>query len=173
MLFCWSGPLFRETGANHSARNLRVIDDDRVGIRNIEPAFHDVRANQHIMTLFDEVNHLLFELLAFELSVRDGNIHFGSNAMNHRGHFLDVANPIMNEENLSAATDFKFHFFFDLFRIENHHLGFNRLAVRRRGIDNGKIARSQQRELQCPRNGGGCECKRVDMCPKLSQFFFG
>src|SRR2546430_1036205 len=108
---------------------LCIVNDDRVCIRNIETALHDVRTYEHIIPALDEVNHFLFEDVTFQLTVSHSDVNFGTEFSDHAGDFANVFYSVMNEENLTAAIHFKLYCFFYFIRIENNHLRFNRLPI--------------------------------------------
>ncbi len=50
---------------------VRAVDDDRIGIRNIEPALDDRRRDQHIGLPIHETLHHLLEFILVHLAVAD------------------------------------------------------------------------------------------------------
>ena len=54
-----------------------LVDEDRVGVGNIEPAFDDRRRQQHVELDVHEIEHHLFQLVLGHLAVADANARLG------------------------------------------------------------------------------------------------
>ena len=54
-----------------------LVDEDRVGVGNVEPAFDDRRGQQNIELVVDEIEHHLFELALGHLPVADADAGLG------------------------------------------------------------------------------------------------
>ena len=89
------------------AKILGLVNDDGVGIGNVEPRFDDVGGYQHVITPVDEIEEDVFELVAFHLAVTYANAHARTQLANHGGHVLDVAHPVVYKKYLSATVYLK------------------------------------------------------------------
>jgi hypothetical protein len=54
---------------------LGIVDDDGVGVGDVQAAFHNVGADQNIVLAVDELEHALFQHMALQLPVRHPDVH--------------------------------------------------------------------------------------------------
>ena len=127
---------------------LRLVDNDRIGIRNIDTALYDSSRQKHIIVIIDKVKNDLFQLCGFHLSMPDSNTAIGNMTFDHRFQFRKVRNPVVDKENLTVATHLKINRVRNHFLIEGMYFCLNRIAVRRRRRDYTQVAGSHQRELK-------------------------
>ena len=79
------------------AELVRAIDDDRVRIRNIEPAFDDRRANEHVYFPGYESRHDGFEFVRVHLAVADFNSGLRTKLpMRSRTRWIDI-DPVVQK----------------------------------------------------------------------------
>src|SRR5690606_30820641 len=152
---------------------VRAVDDDGVGVRDVEPVLDDVRADEYVKPAFDEIQHHLLQIGGFHLPVSRSDAHVRHDESQHRGDLVDGLHPIVDEENLASAADFVQDGVADEVLVEGVDLRFDGLPVRRRRGDDGQIARAQQRELERPRDGSSGEGERVDLRAQLPEALFG
>ena len=56
---------------------IGLVDEDRVGVGNVQPALDDRRGQQHVEAVVDEIDHHLFQLALGHLAVADGDAGLG------------------------------------------------------------------------------------------------
>ena len=84
---------------------VRVVDDYCVGIRNIQSCLDNRGTQQHVVLAVDEVEHYLFELVAFHLTVTYSHLRARHAADNHVVDLHDVLDAVMHEKHLSVARE--------------------------------------------------------------------
>src|SRR5579875_4161037 len=129
-----------------------AIDYDSVGVGNIQPRFHYRRADQDVDAVVDKVVHHDFQLPFLHLPVSDRDLSLGHQRAQMTRHVFDVLDPVMDEEHLTAAVEFAQDDLADEAIVEIGDVGMNRLAVHRRGLDDGQVANPQHRHVQGARN---------------------
>ena len=150
------------------AELLGVIDDNGVGIRNVDTAFDDTCRYQYVVFVVHEVENLLFQFFRFHLSVCYTDTGIG-NFPFHQGFYLvDILNTVVDEENLSVTTHLEVDGFADDVRIEAFYFRLYRITVGRRCRNATQISSSHQRELKGSRNRSGCHCQGIYVCLELS-----
>lgn len=55
------------------AEILGIIDDDRIGVGNVDAVFDDRGRNQHVELPVDKIHNQLFELFGRHLAVADSH----------------------------------------------------------------------------------------------------
>ena len=127
---------------------LGVVDDDGIGIGDIDAVLDDGRRYEHIEFPVDEVHDEFFEFLSRHLTMTDRHAGFRANARNHPLQREQILDTIVDEIDLSAARELRLNGIADdLFR-EDVRFGDDGLPVGRRSRDDRQIARPHQRELQ-------------------------
>ena len=144
---------------------LRLVDDDRIGIRNIDTALYDSSRQKHIIVIIDKVKNDLFQLCGLHLSMPDGNTAIGNMTFDHRFQFRKVRNPVVDKENLTVAAHLKINRVRNHFLIKGMYFCLNRIAVRRRRRDYTQVAGSHQRELKRTwnRRGSHGQCIHIHL----------
>ena len=83
-----------------------LVDEDRVGVGNVEPALDDRRGQQQVELVVDEVEHHLFQLPFGHLAVADADAGLGHDLPQPPGEVFDVVDAVVDEEDLPAAVQF-------------------------------------------------------------------
>ena len=86
---------------------MRIIDNNRIGIRNINTIFHNGRRKQHIIVIVDKTHDNLFQLLRLHLTMSDGNSAIRYMLLYQKFYLLKFGNPIIDKIHLSITTHFK------------------------------------------------------------------
>ncbi len=85
---------------------IGIVDEDGVGVGNVQAAFDDRRGQQDVELVLDEIEHHLFQLPFAHLAVADADARFGHDLLQSPGNFFDVVYAIVNEERLTVAVQF-------------------------------------------------------------------
>ena len=88
------------------AEAVGVVDDDGIGVGDIEAGFDDGRADQHIDPALHEVDHRLFEFVFGHLAVADGDAGIRHDALHFVGHLVYGLHAVMEEKYLPLAVQF-------------------------------------------------------------------
>ncbi len=83
------------------AISIGVINEHRVRIRNIEPAFYNRRGQQNIDLAAHETQHHVFQLMLRHLPVADVDPSFRHDLGQPRRHPMDIVDTIVNKINLA------------------------------------------------------------------------
>ena len=140
---------------------LGLVDNDGIGVGDVQAVLDDGRAQKHIIIAADEVQHPVFQFLGFHLSVRDTDAHIGNQPVEYLvdgGEFLHL---VVQEEYLPSPVKFVVDDALYFLFVEQDYLGLDRNAVRRRSVDDGKVAGSEQRELERTGNRSGSKGQRI------------
>ena len=151
---------------------LRLIDYDGIGVRYIYTALYDSSGKQHIVIVIGKVDDYLFQLIGLHLSVPYAYTAIGDITQNHRFQLRQILNPVVHEEHLSVTAHLEIDGIGDNLLIKSMHLGLYRIAVGRRSLNDRKVARTNQRELQCTRYRRSGHGKRIHVHLKLTELFF-
>ena len=152
---------------------LGVVDDDRIGVGDVDAVLDDGRRHQHVELPVDEVHDEFFQLLGGHLAVPDGHAGLRAETRDQPLEGRQILDAVVDEIDLAAACEFGPDGVADDLLRENVRLGEDRLAVGRRGRDDGQIPRTHQRELQRTRNGRGGKRQRVDRNAHLGELLLG
>ena len=123
---------------------LRLIDNDSVGIRNINTTFDDCSCQEYIIVVVDKIQNNLLQLCRFHLSMSNRYTAIRDMTFDHRFQFRQVRNPVIDKEDLTIAAHLKidgirYHFF-----IKSMHFGLNRIAVGWRSRNHTQVACTHQ-----------------------------
>ena len=155
------------------AEVLGIVHDDRIGIGNVNAVLDDGRGDQHVEFPVDKVHDQPLQLLGGHLAVPHAHAGLGADAGDKPLHGHQVLDAVVDEVDLSAAREFRFDGVADDLLREYVRLGEDRLAVGRRGRNDGQVPRTHQRELQRARNRRGGERQRIDRNAHLGELFLG
>ena len=86
---------------------MRIIDNDRIGIGNIDTIFHNGCRKQHIIVIVDKAHDNLFQLLRLHLTMSDDNSTIRYMFLYQEFNLLKFRNPIIDKIHLSITTHFK------------------------------------------------------------------
>ena len=101
-----------DVGAAHAAADLvqlreperiGALDDERVGLRNVDARFDDRRRHEHVRIAREECVHPLLELPLGHLPVRDEEAEFRTQLLELPGRLVDRLDAVVQVERLPAA----------------------------------------------------------------------
>src|SRR6185437_11502871 len=145
---------------------MGVVDDDGIDVGNIHAAFHDIGTNQHIVFPVDKVEDTFFQLVAFHLPVRITNTEIGAKRLDDGRHLGESLDTVVDEEYLSAPFRLIIDRIADKVFVITVQFRLDRLAVRRRRIDDTQIPGAHKTELQRPGDRRSRKGKTVHMRPQ-------
>ena len=151
---------------------MGTIDDDGVGVGDIDAVLHDGGREQHVVVVVREVEHYLLELLGLHLSVTNGDAAVGDVLMNHLGNLVQLVDAVIDEIDLSVAAHLEVDGIGDDLCREGMYLCLNGIAVGWRRLDDTQVAGAHQRELQGAGNRRSTHGEGIDIGLHLAQFFF-
>ncbi len=143
-----------------------LVDEDRVGVGNVEAALDDRRGQQHVVAAVDEAEHHLFEIVLVHLPVSDGQPRLGDDLPQPPRDDLDVLDAIVDEEYLPVAVQFAQHGVADQLGVEAGDAGFDGQAVFRRRLQVRDVAQPEQAHVQRSRDRRGGHRQHVDRLPQ-------
>ena len=146
-----------------------IVDDNGIGVRNIDTVLHDGSREQYVVVEVDEPHHHLLQLLGFHLSMTDGHACIRHIFPDHQSQFRQVTDPVVHEEHLSVSAHLELDGIGNHLFVEGMHLGIDGIAVRRRSLYDTHVARPHQRELQRSRYWCGRHGERVHIGLHLAQ----
>ena len=85
------------------AEQIRAVDDDGVGARNVEAAFDDRGGDQDVEFAFDEIEHCLLERAFRHPPVTDDDARFRHQRLQAIGALVQAFDAVVDVENLAAA----------------------------------------------------------------------
>lgn len=88
------------------AELVGILDDEGVGVGDVESGFDDGGADEDINFALDESDHDRFEFFLIHLSVTDGDAGLGDEFFDFFGDVIDAVDAVEDEENLSASGEF-------------------------------------------------------------------
>jgi hypothetical protein len=145
------------------AEAVGAVDQDGVGVGDVDAALDDGRSDEHVGLAGDEAHHDLLELALRHLAMADGDARLGDERGDELGLLFDVEDAMVDEEDLSAARELALYGFADDLLRRLRDEGLYRQAVDRRRLDERDIAQTEHRHVQRPRDGGRRQRQHVDV----------
>lgn len=150
-----------------------VIDENGVGIEEIHPVFYDGGRQEYVVFSRFEVDNHVLEFNPVHTTVGDTDSDFFPE--NTRKLFLDRINggdPVVEEDHLTATSEFFFHGFFDCEFVPLRDDSRDGLLGWRRRCEDGDFFHSGEGEIEAPRDGRRGEGKDVDIGLESIDFLF-
>ena len=116
-----------------------AVDQDRVGVGDVEARFDDGRAQQHVRFAAVELQHRGFQRPRVHLAVSDDEPGLRHQVLQPRAHPFDVLHAVVHEEDLPAAAQLPKDGFPDDAFAETDYLGADRQPVRGRCLDHRQV----------------------------------
>ena len=120
------------------------VDDDGVGIGDVDTILDDGGREQHVVVVVREVEDDLLEFLGFHLSMTNGHAGIGDMGMDHLGDMGEVADAIVHEIHLSVARHLEVDGIGDDLCPKGVDLCLDGVTVGRRCLDNAEVAGSDE-----------------------------
>ena len=129
------------------AHAVRVLDDERVGVRHVHTGFDDGGAYQHIDFVLQELPPDLGELVLRHLAVAEPDARLRNLRLDARGGALDGRHVVVQVVDLAAAPQFPADGLVDDRVVVFQHIGLHRMAVVRRFFNDAHVADAGQRHI--------------------------
>ena len=143
------------------AEAVRVKDNQRVGLRHVQPAFHDRGAKQHVIRPGVEVQHHVLQRVFTHLPVRDADARLRHQLVQAVVHLFNAAHAVVEEVDLSPARQLPPDGLADHVIVVFHHVGLDGQAFLRRRFQNAHVADARHAHMQRARDGRGREGQHV------------
>ncbi len=143
------------------AETLRSVDEDRVGLGDVDAAFDDGGRDQNVRLVPDEGVHHLFQLAVFHLPVPHQHAGIGHDLADVVGDAFDVVNEVVDEEHLPVAGHLAQHGVADERGAVGRDAGDDRPPVDRRRLQGADVAQPHHRHVHGARNGRGGQREHV------------
>ena len=145
------------------AERVGAVDDDRVGVGDVEPRFDDRRADEHVGLAVGEREHHALERALAHLAVPDDEPRVRQHPPELLGLRLDGLDAVVDVEDLAAAVELAQDRVADEPGRRLGDPGLDRQPVLRRRLDDGQVADAGQRQVERPRDRRGRERQHVHL----------
>src|SRR6266540_1083994 len=146
-----------------------AVHDDGVRAGDVEAALDDRGREEDVELLVHEPRHHLLELPLRQLAVGDADAGAGHHVGEELLHRRDGADPVVDEEDLSAAPELVLDRLAHRGGVELHDEGADGAPVLRRRGDDGEVAHPREAHVQRARDRGRGEGEDVDELAELLQ----
>ena len=153
------------------AEQVGPLDDEGVGVRDVDAGLDDGRADQHVEVLLPEADHHLLQRFLAHLAVRHRDPRLGHQLAQPAGRLVDRLDPVVQEEDLAVAQQLAVDGRGDLLVVVATHVRQHRVPLLRRGGDGGHLPDAGDRHLQGPRDRRGRHGQHVDRRAQRLQVF--
>ncbi len=154
------------------AELVGAVDDDGVGVGDVDPGFDDGRAQQHVEALLVEVEHHPLQLAFRHLPVGDADARVRHQRLQLVVHAADAFDVVVQEVHLAAARQFALERLAQQRLVPGVDEGLHGQPVGRRGGDDGEVAQTGHRHVQRARDRGGGQREQVHVGAQLLQRLF-
>ena len=149
------------------AKLVGPVDDDGVGVGNVEAALDDRRADQHVELALGKGQHDLFQLALRHLAVADAKGRLRHDAFQPLGDLRNAAHTVVDEEDLPAAVDLAQNRLADQRLVVLGDGGLDRQALLGRRLDGAEIAHAGHAHVQRARNRRRRQRQHIDVTAQL------
>ena len=154
------------------AEFVGAVDDDGVGVGDVDAAFDDGGGDEDVVVAVLEVLHQVFEFALAHLSVANGDALFWQGVLQQAGDALDAVDVVVQDVGLSATAVFALAGVADGFHVPFGEDGLDVLSSCRWGGDDADVTQAAQGEVQGARDGGGGQGEEVGVASEAFEFFF-
>src|SRR6266446_2199796 len=154
------------------AETVSPVDDDRVRVRNIETAFDDGSANEHVDFSRNKTRHHFLELVRSHLPVSNFDACLRDKIDNFFPDSVDCLNPVVQKINLALPFELSIDCVANDALVVTADNRFHRQTVERRRFDGGHVFHADEGKIKRARNRGGRKRQHVDQLEEFLEFFF-
>jgi len=151
------------------AQLVGAVDDDGIGARHVDAGLDDGRAHQQVEAAVVEVAHDPLQVALAHLAVGDLYAGLGHQGLDLLRRVLDGLDLVVQEVDLSAAVDLALAGLLDQRVAPGRDEGLDRMALHRRGGDDGEIAHAGHRHVQRARDRRGGQRQHVHLGAQILQ----
>src|SRR5690606_35893436 len=90
------------------AEAVGAIDDNGVGVGNVDAAFDDGGSDQNVEFVANEAIHDVFEIVLVHLPVADGDARVGNEVLQFAAYAFDRSDAVVQEKYLPLALELAF-----------------------------------------------------------------
>src|SRR6056297_6569 len=149
-----------------------VIDNNCVGVGNINAVFHNVGGDQHVKFMMIKIVNNLLQARWFHLAVSRPYSDVGHQFTDHFRDFINIFHPVVDKKDLASACNFLENGFADKLRVHTVNFGIDRLPVGGRRVDYTQVAGTHQRELKGSGDGSCRHGHHVNRGPEPFELLF-
>ena len=136
---------------------IGAVNDDRIRVGDVQPALHDIGAQQDVRAPIGEVVHDAGQVSLFHLPMRHGNRSIGNETAQLGLQQVDGAHPVVHEEHLPLAIQFALDGLLHHHVVEGTDVADDGQAFSRRRLDTADVADAAQAKVERARDGRGRE----------------
>src|SRR5215831_11675246 len=118
---------------------VSTIDNNCIGIGNIQAAFDNGRRKQNVGFAINEFRHDFLQIVAMHLAMANDNASVRDEPCEFLGHHLNRSNSVVKEENLTAAIQLAVDRITDDSLIVLRDDGLDRQPIMRRGLNRAHV----------------------------------
>ena len=155
------------------AERVGAVDDDGVGVRDVEPGFDDRRADEDVGGAVGEGDHDLLERSLGHLAVPDHEPDARQHPAELVGLRLDGLDPVVDVEDLPATVELAQDRVADEPGGRLGDAGLDRQPVLGRRLDDAEVADAGERQVERPRDRRGRQRQDVHLAPELLEPLLG
>ena len=85
------------------SKSVGLVDEDGIGVGDVNAALDDGGRHEHVVGPFDEVGHHPLELLSVHLAMPDADARIRNQPVDHARHVANVGDAVVHEIRLSSA----------------------------------------------------------------------
>ena len=166
-----TAPAAAELVKVRQAEAVRAVNDDGVGVRNVDAGFDDGGGQQDVRFPLHEGAHDLFQFFFRHLAVADDDAGLGHQGLDAVSEQFDGFHAVVQQENLSSALQLAFHGLFHDAFVVRAHACLDGLPVDGRGFNGAHVTCSHQGNVQGAGNGRGGQRQHVNSLEAFLEFF--
>ena len=148
-------------------QHVGTVDHEGVHGGHVYAGLDNRRAHQDVVAALPEVQHDPFQRPLVHLAVGNGNAGFGDELAKARRHLVDVADPVVDEEDLAFPEQFPPHRFRHRPLVVLADVGEDGAAFGRGCRDEGEVPYAGQGHFQSARYRRSRHRKHVHICAQL------
>ncbi|CAB4882033.1 unannotated protein [freshwater metagenome] len=137
------------------SEEVGALDDQRVGLRDVEPRFDDARRYQDVGIAAQEAHHAVLEILLGELPMSDLETQLRAQGAQALGGLIDRFDPVVQEEGLPATRVLTLERLTHELLVIVPDVGLDRSPTFRGRLDDADVAHAGERHLQRARDRRG------------------
>ena len=149
------------------------IDDDRVGVRDVQAGLDDGGAHEDVRGTTGKGEHDLLQGALRHLTVPDHDPDAGQHRAQLLRLGLDRLDPVVHVEDLAAAVELAQDRVLDQAGRGFRHPRLDRQPVLRRRLDDAHVANAGERQVERARDGRGRQGEHVNLGPEPLETLLG